>query len=427
MLILCLLSTAPALADGTGGYTPPRGWYAGVQGGVAFAKSTLSSFGSSHTHAGFSGGVYGGYRFNPVLSLEGQAAFGRSVMSLQGQCECLDYWLGADGNRYSAPVLGMDGADYGNIKSATSFQRYGLQLNVNMLGLFASTRQSRWRVELSPRLAAVSTKATVSTLDRGTDVYKARTSWHLGAGGNLQASYAVSRSVDIGVFTGLTYLTGARIDGLPKSGHKANYLWESGLRIGIALGKADRSGGATPVHTQPAPVQETGSSNAATAGAEAGQAATASNGTPATPADTVAAAGSAAPAHPDEAAGKVDISVSGKPAHAAPAFPTIYFAFNSTALRPSETAKLKTILGILNADPGMKITITGWCDTLGSRSVNARYSQRRAEAVKQWLVRHGVSASRISATGRGSDYGQPDRAKARRAELSAIKEKEDAQ
>ena len=62
-------------------------------------------------------------------------------------------------------------------------------------------------------------------------------------------------------------------------------------------------------------------------------------------------------------------------------FPTVYFDFNSISLRPSETSKLETILGILKEHPDMHIVVTGWCDTSGSRSVNERYSIRRAEAV----------------------------------------------
>ena len=44
-------------------------------------------------------------------------------------------------------------------------------------------------------------------------------------------------------------------------------------------------------------------------------------------------------------------------------FPTVYFDFNSTSLRPSETSKLETILGILKEHPDMHIVVTGWCDT----------------------------------------------------------------
>ena len=109
-------------------------WYIGLQGGVPFGISTFSSFGADKTRAGFDAGLYGGYRFNPVLSLEAQAAWGRVNQSAQ-DC-CAGYWLGADGHRYEAAVAGMDGWRYADLKSGTFTQRYGLQLNVNLLGFF---------------------------------------------------------------------------------------------------------------------------------------------------------------------------------------------------------------------------------------------------------------------------------------------------
>ena len=106
-------------------------------------------------------------------------------------------------------------------------------------------------------------------------------------------------------------------------------------------------------------------------------------------------------------------------------FPTVYFDFNSISLRPSETSKLETILGILKEHPDMHIVVTGWCDTSGSRSVNERYSIRRAEAVKQWLEGRGIAAGRITAVGRGSDVNEKDAEKARRAEVTDKERKED--
>lgn len=405
ILLLCiLLCAAPLMAQDASENTKFPSWYVGLQGGVPFGVSQFSSFGFDKTRTGFSGGLYGGYRFNPVLSLEAQAIFGKMSMSQRDCCISGNCWLGSDGVRYHAPVLGMEGWDYAGLKSSVTTQRYGLQLNADVLGFFPSTRQSRWSVEVSPLLAAVGTKASLSTLDGGKEVCKENTEWHLGAGGNIQAGYRFACGIGVGIYSGVTYLTGDGMDGLPKSGHKANYIWESGIRVSFAFGKksgkkADH-GIAYPASTgQP---QDERDNAVETAPAEI-------------PEQTVT----------DSTAQKTVVTAADNSTETDFEFPTVYFDFNSTSLRPSETSKLETILGILKEHPDMHIVVTGWCDTSGSRSVNERYSIRRAEAVKLWLEGRGIAAGRITAVGRGSDVNEKDAEKARRAEVTDKERKED--
>lgn len=211
------------------------GWYAGISGGVPFGVSALSSFGQDKTRAGWNAGIYGGYRFNPVLSLEVQAAWGQTNLSSRGCCP--DYWFGSDGVLYEAAVAGMDGWAWSGLTSRVSTQRYGAQLNVNILGFFHRTRDSRWTLEVSPLLTAYGTKAEYRTINGGASVFNDNTRWHFGAGGNLQAGYAITHHLHIGIYTGITWLSGDPLDGTPEHLHKANYIWESGLKLGWRFGK----------------------------------------------------------------------------------------------------------------------------------------------------------------------------------------------
>lgn len=381
-----------------------QGWYAGVQGGVPFGVSTFSSFGADKTRAGFTGGMYGGYRFNSVLSAELSMKWGKTALSAQDCCIGKGYWLGMDGNRYNTPVAGMDGWSYDDLKSSVGLQQYGVQLNVNLLGLFERTKQSRWTLEVSPLLAAVGTKATLQTISEDADVLKGDTDWHLGAGGNLQAGYRITQNLSAGIYSGITYLTGSRMDGAPEYRHKNNFVWESGVRIGWTFGKCDKAkamkqaAATEPIEVAPTVCPEK----------------TEKPAQPEIQPEEKQSEPTSIAVQPD----KVETTVSAVETkeEAQLTFPTIYFSFNRTSIAASEQPKLQVLLETLRQHSDVRISITGWCDSKGAKAVNERYSLLRAEAVKNWLVKNGIAAERIRTKGAGSDYNETDAEKARRAD-----------
>ena len=85
---------------------------------------------------------------------------------------------------------------------------------------------------------------------------------------------------------------------------------------------------------------------------------------------------------------------------------------------------LQRILGLLQRDPPLAVEVQGHTDNVGGDAYNVTLSQGRADAVKAWLVSHGIAAGRITTRGYGrqqpiatndSDEG---RAKNRRVELA---------
>lgn len=82
-------------------------WYMGIDGGLPFGYSTFRSFGADKTRLGFDAGVFGGYRFSPLLSLEVSARMGKLGMSATDCCILSNYWLGQDGRHYHVPALGL--------------------------------------------------------------------------------------------------------------------------------------------------------------------------------------------------------------------------------------------------------------------------------------------------------------------------------
>ena len=383
------------------GKTISQGWYVGIEGGMPFGFSTFSSFGHDKTHLGWAAGVYGGYRFNSIFSAELSAKYGEVNMSAQDCCVERNYWLGSDGVLYKAGVLGMDSWEYANLKSHVRMGWYGARVNVHLLGLFHKTANSRWDLAVSPHIYAVTTKADIHTIADDAKVMKGSTNWHLGYGADLQVGYQLTSCLKLGIYSGLTRLTGERMDGMPEHLHKNNFVWESGIRLGISFAKAKKKNVAvetTPIVEQKVPTTEP---EAPMAEPEAPQQVT-------TPqADTLQ----------QEIAEKAETRVGEQEVVEQPnaTFPVVYFAFNSIGIKQGELSKLNGILHTLKENPQMKVTVTGWCDTKGSVTVNKRISRQRAETVKTWLVKNGIEANRITAIGNGSDDTQ-DADKARRVE-----------
>ena len=389
-VLVSILSFSFAKAEASDSNLPDsKGWYLGVDGGLPFGLSTFSSFGHDKTHLGWAAGIYGGYRFNPIFSAELSARYGEVNLSAQDCCVERNYWLGSDGILYKAGVLGMDSWEYAQLKSHVRMGWYGARVHVNLLGLLRNTAHSRWTVAVSPHLYAVTTCADIQTLADHAEVMKGSARWHLGYGASLQAGYQLTSNLNLGIYSGLTRLSGERMDGMPEHLHKNNFVWESGIRLGISFSKKKNKIVETPSVPQTEVLHQ----------------------------DTILSenVNQKEKETVDKAETKVVEQDIKEPVKVT--FPVIYFSFNRITIRPSEVSKLKSILHILKENPDMKVMVTGWCDTRGSVAVNRRISRQRAQALKTWLVKRGTAASRISVVGKGSDASRTA-PKARRVETT---------
>jgi outer membrane protein OmpA-like peptidoglycan-associated protein len=81
--------------------------------------------------------------------------------------------------------------------------------------------------------------------------------------------------------------------------------------------------------------------------------------------------------------------------------PDVLFDFNKYTLKPEARERLARISGIVLAYPDLKLEIDGYTDSVGSDEYNQTLSDKRAEAVRDYLTSSGVSSNNVEARGMG--------------------------
>lgn len=82
----------------------------------------------------------------------------------------------------------------------------------------------------------------------------------------------------------------------------------------------------------------------------------------------------------------------------------VLFDFNEARLKPGGERAAKRLAEFLQEFPERRIRVEGHTDSVGSESYNRTLSRRRAEAVRQAIVRRGIAPSRIVTQGYGEQY-----------------------
>jgi outer membrane protein OmpA-like peptidoglycan-associated protein len=81
--------------------------------------------------------------------------------------------------------------------------------------------------------------------------------------------------------------------------------------------------------------------------------------------------------------------------------PDVLFDFNKYTLKPEARERLARVSGIVLAYPDLKLQIEGYTDAIGSEEYNQTLSEKRAEAVRDYLVSSGVGMNNVAARGLG--------------------------
>lgn len=115
-----------------------------------------------------------------------------------------------------------------------------------------------------------------------------------------------------------------------------------------------------------------------------------------------------------------------KPVAQQPMPQSVFFPTDKAEITPQTAVVLKNQAEFLKDNPGTKIEITGNADQRGSEAYNQTLAQKRADAVKGYLVEMGVNPDRLTTRSLGKDKPVCDEstgncyAANRRADLQAI-------
>jgi len=108
----------------------------------------------------------------------------------------------------------------------------------------------------------------------------------------------------------------------------------------------------------------------------------------------------------------------------------IYFVSGKTYLQKQSFSGLNELVRVLKSDRSLRLVVEGHSDNIGTDERNAMFSSGRANAVKDYLVKKGISADRIDAVGFGPTRPIADnntfdgRCKNRRVEMHVVNYKE---
>lgn len=81
----------------------------------------------------------------------------------------------------------------------------------------------------------------------------------------------------------------------------------------------------------------------------------------------------------------------------------VFFAFDSSEIRPTAREVLDRQAAWMAQYPQNRLVIEGHCDERGTREYNLALGERRANAVRQYLISRGVAANRLSTISYGKE------------------------
>ena len=80
----------------------------------------------------------------------------------------------------------------------------------------------------------------------------------------------------------------------------------------------------------------------------------------------------------------------------------VFFSTGQSTLRPESFKELNDLVEVMNYKKTLQIEIAGHTDDVGNDDANQKLSEARAKAVRAYLIKKGIEATRVSAVGYGN-------------------------
>lgn len=351
-------------------------WSLGANIGLPFFRGNFQSNAYNKLYWGFMPDIQVGYQFTPLIG--GRFNIGYAQAKTGAKSYEQDYWLDKYGWA-DYRVTPLDGSmQYKDLYSKVRLLDFALHADINLNNLFSPEKSSghRWTVFISPGIyfqkffSDIYTKSDDKQFSR--EHYNPLT---VGLGGEAMLRWKVAKSVDLQARYGINWIHQNNFDGIECYRPRNNSNFMTHFSVGVVWKiKANTKKKDHLVYAPRyvAPPKER-------------------------VIDTVVVK-----MEPVIVERVVEKEVE-KPVWYQ--MPHVYFLRGSSEIDTEVYAKeLKSIVNLLKAMKDVKISIYGYGDHTGSDSVNERLTQERAEAMRDYLTRNGISESRIEEVkGMGKD------------------------
>lgn len=355
-------------------------WSVGVNVGVPYFSGDFRSLGrNNYNFGGFMIGVQGGYQINPLFGVRLSFDYGFNRAGSQRAED--DFVLLPNANAYYNVDFPEGAARYRDLYSKIQMFNIGLNWETNLVNLFKrGDGDCRWAVIAAPGIYLQKFSPEVRYRENDNRfAEKVSKKVNLGLGGDLAVRYRVNHDFDVQLKGGMMWLNNKDFDGVRSintTKHNTAITVQAGLIWKIGNGKHGSKKDNLMYAPGYLPMWKRATRTVTK-----------------TVHDTIYI-------EKEVLSKSKEVAVCKFPSK----LPAIYFERGKSKIDTDKYAiELFTIAKAMKDCPDATLEIYGYADHTGGEAINKKITEKRAEALKAWLVKVGIEPERITTFGLGKD------------------------